>query len=213
MNPVIAALGNLCGPNPGQQRSWRRDRRRPRATLCTSRRSTARATPAPSSTPTTAGSARDSFLKAAVSRCRWHRWQRWSFKVQTINLLSLGRPGPPWANQHYCFYHDTYSYMSASTYHTFRRSIVDSSLSIICQQNSKFIFQNRGANFSLVDGHPNCLAPSKRPYHTIIPGMATKGKTQLLFSSALVHIIFLANRCPETSAALNCELEVWSRRE
>lgn len=44
----------------------------------------------------------------------------------------------------------------------------------IASEKFGILMQNRGAGFTLQEGHPNELGPRKRPMHTIIPGMIGK---------------------------------------
>ena len=54
-----------------------------------------------------------------------------------------------------------------SVYHSFGSGIM-------CPKTG-VLFQNRGESFRLDPDHPNCIGPKKRPLHTIMPGMLTRG--------------------------------------
>jgi gamma-glutamyltranspeptidase/glutathione hydrolase len=61
------------------------------------------------------------------------------------------------------------------------------------------MLHNRASLFTLESGHPNVLAPRKRPLHTIIPGFMSNGDVKIgfgimgAFNQAQAHAQFVAN--------------------
>ncbi len=99
----------------------------------------------------------------------------WAEEARSQIRLDRALPGPDW---HGGTEHTDTVYLCAvdrdGNAVSFINSLFSSFGTGIMAPESGVLLHNRGTSFRLIEGHPNAIAPGKRPFHTIIPAMLVK---------------------------------------